>query len=459
MRWINKFALPSILLLVILSGCSAQEQEKESAAAVKAEKNSQAAEENKHQAKSKVEDVENLELYESKDIEDVLQQPIGKYGGEQYDKDKILEAIEKLPKDLTANEYFIRLIALAGDSYRDYYNYLVDYDTSYREATAAPGEEGSQPTVGEKRANVQILLDASGSMKATVNGTPKMDLAKEAIQTFLGEMPEGVNVSLRVYGHKGTGSDGDKAMSCASTEEIYPLGAYEKAQFSEALNQFGPSGWTPLAASIAAAQEDLKSQTEENIENIIYVVSDGVETCGGNPVEVAKTLHESDIKAVINIIGFDVGEAAGQQALKQVADAGGGTYATVNTKKALDDYFRKEKSALLEEWRTWQSVNVDYYFQSQNERVKELFANQEEMIEMERVEEERLLELANIIAEKHEVDAYDIRSAIRDRGYNIRRYARDKAYEHREELRKKGYENRENVRDKGYEEREKIRGQ
>jgi Ca-activated chloride channel homolog len=81
----------------------------------------------------------------------------------------------------------------------------------------------------------------------------------------------------------------------------------------------------PLAASIAAAEKDLQGK-EGN--NVVYIVSDGIETCDGNPVEAAKKLHESNIKAEVNIIGFDV-DNKGQQQLKAVAEAGGGEFQSV----------------------------------------------------------------------------------------------------------------------------------
>jgi Ca-activated chloride channel homolog len=52
---------------------------------------------------------------------------------------------------------------------------------------------------------------------------------------------------------------------------------------------------------------------------------------------------------VVNIIGFDV-DNVGQQALKQVADAGGGTYTTVQSKEELEEHLRQERERLKNEW-------------------------------------------------------------------------------------------------------------
>ena len=71
----------------------------------------------------------------------------------------------------------------------------------------------------------------------------------------------------------------------------------------------------------------MSGKAEENVENIIYVVSDGIETCGGDPVKAAQAAAISGYRAIVNIIGFDV-DNAGQRALKKVAKAGGGKYTT-----------------------------------------------------------------------------------------------------------------------------------
>ena len=82
------------------------------------------------------------------------------------------------------------------------------------------------------------------------------------------------------------------------------------------------------------------------------MVSDGIETCGGDPVKAAKELNRSDIKAVVNIIGFDLDDE-GQRQLKAVADAGGGEYSSVDSKVELDKYFEEERRRLYNAWSEW----------------------------------------------------------------------------------------------------------
>src|SRR5690606_31401553 len=130
------------------------------------------------------------------------------------------------------------------------------------------------------------------------------------------------NVSLIVYGHKGSESDTDKELSCTSIEEIYPLGEYDKESFDNALSSFESKGWTPLAGAISKAEE-MTRDMEGSIT--IYIVSDGVETCDGDPVKAAKTFADRGEANHVHIIGFQVDKEAEVQ-LKEVANAGNGDY-------------------------------------------------------------------------------------------------------------------------------------
>lgn len=69
-------------------------------------------------------------------------------------------------------------------------------------------------------------------------------------------------------------------------------------------------------------------------------MSDGEETCDGDPISAAKALTASDIDVQVNVIGFVVDSVAAAQ-LKAAAVAGGGVYAAAGDDKALDAAFRR----------------------------------------------------------------------------------------------------------------------
>ncbi|WP_186320670.1 VWA domain-containing protein [Fictibacillus phosphorivorans] len=276
------------------------------------------------------------------DPEEMVKQGVGKYNEKVKDLegDALGQEINKItknyPKGMKAEEAYNRIVAGFSADHQPGFQELEDFDISFEEVEAYEKYKEESENGEEKKEgplNVAILLDASGSMAGKVSGTDKMTAAKEALKKFAGRLPDDANVMLRVYGHKGSNDDKDKKVSCESTEVMYPLGAYNEGTFQQSLSKFKPTGWTPLAASIEAAEKDLQGK-EGN--NVIYIVSDGIETCDGNPVEAAKKLHESNIKAEVNIIGFDV-DNEGQQQLKAVAEAGGGKFQSVSSQKELFD--------------------------------------------------------------------------------------------------------------------------
>lgn len=266
---------------------------------------------------------------------------------------------EQDTKDWDAEKWATTIITSLRTDVSNTVQPMKDFKVEYNELKLPDGrllQDVSEEELNKEadKANIAILIDASGSMKADVPGGNKMALAKSSIKEFSESMPENVHLSLSVFGHKGTGSDADKKKSCASIETVYPLKPYEQKEFGEALEKFSASGWTPLASAIQQAEKELKEASEEGTKTFIYVVSDGVETCDGDPVKAAKDAKESMTNLQINIIGFDVDNEADRQ-LKKVADAGGGEYTSVKSKQELDDQITKswKESFGKTTWRFW----------------------------------------------------------------------------------------------------------
>lgn len=180
---------------------------------------------------------------------------------------------------------------------------------------------------------VVVAVDASGSMAGQIRGQTKMDAAKAAARDFLANIPADVEIGLVAFGHKGNNNESGKTESCEGVETIREIGVSDEADIAGRLSAFSAVGWTPLASAIETAGAAFTSSDVEG-EQVVYIVSDGEETCGGDPVEAARALHESDVRAVINIIGFDLAEMDRQQ-LQAVAEAGGGVFTEADTGEEL----------------------------------------------------------------------------------------------------------------------------
>ena len=70
-----------------------------------------------------------------------------------------------------------------------------------------------------------------------------------------------------------------------------------------------------------------------------------------------KKLHDGNIEAKVNIIGFDVDDE-GQNQLREAAEAGGGKYATVRDQSGFEDVLLKKwKPSRMQVW-TQQGVSL-----------------------------------------------------------------------------------------------------
>ncbi|MFS0919823.1 vWA domain-containing protein [Brevibacillus sp. 179-C 1.1 NHS] len=199
--------------------------------------------------------------------------------------------------------------------------------------------------------NVEIILDASGSMAGKIGDKTKMQLAKEAIKEFAEALPKEAKISLRVYGHKGSNADEHKQLSCSSSDLIFPLQSVDSKGLKQALELVEPTGWTSIAHSLRLAQQDLAAFEADKNTNIIYLVSDGIETCDGDPVAVAKELSQSKIMPLLNVIGFDV-NTEGQKQLKEIAHASEGLYANVTNREQFKQELERARE-IAEKWEQW----------------------------------------------------------------------------------------------------------
>ncbi|EJQ38295.1 hypothetical protein IEE_05067 [Bacillus cereus BAG5X1-1] len=239
----------------------------------------------------------------------MIQEGPGKYAKEialsSQETNELNKELTSLPKDLSTEQIYVQLLNLQAQSYKEAVSKL---EGIIPELAIKEQNNGNVNSIKpkDKSLNVEILLDASGSMAGKVNGQIKMEDAKKAIYNYLDKIPDNANVMLRVYGHKGSNNENDKSLSYGSSEVMYPLQPYNKEQFNADLAKFGPKGWTPLASAIESVNADFKEFTGDESLNVVYIVSDGEETCGGDSVNAAKNLNQSNTHAVVNIIGFDV---------------------------------------------------------------------------------------------------------------------------------------------------------
>ncbi len=168
----------------------------------------------------------------------------------------------------------------------------------------------------------EFIIDISGSMNKMLGSQKRIEAARTALAAALAGIPDGSVVALRLYGHRT--SPRDKAASCKDTELVIPFGPVNKAQMQSIVDGAMPLGETPIAYSLEQAANDFGTMGSDDQASIV-LISDGEESCGGDPVAVAKALLAKGFKVKINTIGIDVSPLARAQ-LEGVSAATGGQY-------------------------------------------------------------------------------------------------------------------------------------
>lgn len=167
--------------------------------------------------------------------------------------------------------------------------------------------------------SILLILDASGSMNAKLpNGETRIAVAQRAIKGVAGFVPPQAQLSLRIYGAQSPSS----RKNCQDTHLAVPFGpaAASSASITAAVDGVKAQGYTPIAYSLEQAANDFPADAKERV---VVLVSDGKETCRGDPVVAAKAFAGKEI--TIHTVGFIVDTAARGQ-LQAIAQATGGTY-------------------------------------------------------------------------------------------------------------------------------------
>jgi hypothetical protein len=164
--------------------------------------------------------------------------------------------------------------------------------------------------------NVQLIVDSSGSMAAKMGGRLKMDIAKEVLASLVKDLSPDARLALRAYGHR-------SKTDCEDIELLASFGAIDRAAMAARINALKPLGKTPIARSLELAGKDFEGTGDSR--NIVILVSDGEETCVGDPCAVARKLRQSGIELQTNVVGFDV-KGKERDQLQCIAEAGGGKY-------------------------------------------------------------------------------------------------------------------------------------
>jgi len=174
---------------------------------------------------------------------------------------------------------------------------------------------------------VEVILDASGSMLQRQGGTRRIDIEKEVLTKLVRQtLPAGTPFALRVLGHK-------EADSCRTDLEVpmQPLDGNNAASLIGAIEAKNLAK-TPIANSLALVREDLNAAKGQRL---VILITDGEETCGGNPAEAIEKLKAAGIDVRVNVVGFAIDDANLKQTFRYWASVGDGSYFDASNSEEL----------------------------------------------------------------------------------------------------------------------------
>lgn len=182
-----------------------------------------------------------------------------------------------------------------------------------------------------------IVFDGSGSMaEMGFNDIqePRIFEARRAMANAIPQISQARRLGLVIYGPNG-------ADECSGIDLRFAPIADAAPKILADVNALEPAGSTPLAEAVKLAVETLDYQ---NKPATVVVVTDGKETCGGQPCALAVDLAANGMDTTVHVIGFKVratffswdkevngSEAKVESVSRCLADSTGGTYTSAET--------------------------------------------------------------------------------------------------------------------------------
>lgn len=148
---------------------------------------------------------------------------------------------------------------------------------------------------------ILFILDASGSMYDNMDGTKtRILVAKDILSNLVDSLKNQprLEIGLRVFGHQFD----RKYNNCTDTKLEVPFKPGNHADIKTKIKAIDPKGTTLIAHSILQAAEDFPQGP--NSRNILILITDGIEACGGDPCAISIALQKKGIFLKPFIIGL-----------------------------------------------------------------------------------------------------------------------------------------------------------
>lgn len=147
---------------------------------------------------------------------------------------------------------------------------------------------------------ILFIFDCSQSMFARWQSDTKINIAQKLLSNMLDSLKNVKNLELafRVYGHQKNFPPQD----CDDSKLEVPFSKNNYKKIEHKLKSLVPRGTTPIAFSLEKSADDFPQC--KDCRNIIILITDGLEECGGDPCAVSQMLQKKGIILKPFIIGI-----------------------------------------------------------------------------------------------------------------------------------------------------------
>jgi len=160
----------------------------------------------------------------------------------------------------------------------------------------------TRPALAQQKVKTRILflLDASGSMYASMDKDNRINVAKRLLSKLMDslENAKDVQVALRVYGHNSPPGKRD----CKDTKLEVPFKENNHSEIKREVARLVPKGTTLIAYSLQQSANDFPK--EPGVRNVIVLITDGIEECQGDPCAVSEALQANGVILRPFIVGI-----------------------------------------------------------------------------------------------------------------------------------------------------------
>lgn len=153
------------------------------------------------------------------------------------------------------------------------------------------------------KTRILFLLDGSGSMLASWGQSSRIEVAKELLTDLIDSLKADpkLQLGLRAYGHIYS----RQAQNCKDTRLEVGFATNNHQRIINKLAGITPKGTTPIAYSLEQAAYDFPGIA--GYRNIVIIITDGIESCNGDPCAVSLALQRKNIFLKPFIIGIGMG--------------------------------------------------------------------------------------------------------------------------------------------------------